>query len=356
MLIDRQNEKAALFVMAFLLAGIERFFPVIPVLPWLKIGLFHAVVMVWIYRYGLIDALAFVFIRQWVIMAFFGFAILPFVLGTSGTVVSVILGAALIKSRKFGAIAIGIFCAIVHNIVQLFVLYHIMGGNFVWQWQLPIMLAVSLFTGAITGFLAVKINGISFNDNVGAYCIRSKNDMQCKKNDNDNIGDRAYAIRPYGIAVLIVVIATTFIFENYIFYAAIFLAGLIVSKFINCRLLGAVEFVKRYGIFIVALFISSAFYNYQGALHHTAKISLWFFLTPFFQKSGFYQLFYGALTKIFPQKYSETLSIGAIMPQVFPSVLEEIPSIIKSVFKKPKSAAEILARKTSELLAQWGKN
>ena len=342
MLIDRQNEKAALFVMAFLLAGIERFFPVIPVLPWLKIGLFHAVVMVWIYRYGLIDALAFVFIRQWVIMAFFGFAILPFVLGTSGTVVSVILGAALIKSRKFGAIAIGIFCAIIHNIVQLFVLYHIMGGNFVWQWQLPIMLAVSLFTGAITGFLAVKINGISFentDENVRAGFKPAPTNTA------------SYNI--FGIAALVLVITATFIFENYIFYVAIFLAGLIASKFINCRLLGAVEFVKRYGIFIVALFISSAFYNYQGALHHTAKISLWFFLTPFFQKSGFYQLFYGALTKIFPQKYSETLSIGAIMPQVFPSVLEEIPSIIKSVFKKPKSAAEILAKKTGDLLAQW---
>ena len=343
---DMQREKTALFVMAFFLAGIERFFPVIPVLPWLKIGLFHAVVMVWIFRFGFLDALAFVFIRQWVIMAFFGFAFLPFLLGMTGTAASVLFGALLIKSQKFGIIAIGIFCAIIHKITQLLVLYFVMGGNFVWQWQLPIMLAVSLVTGALTGILAYKINEILV-----------ENAPAAKSFDFTDSADSAgvYPIRPLGIAALLVVIAATFVFESYFFYAAVFAAALIASKFLDCKLLTPFEFFKRYGIFIFALLISAVFSNYQSALHHTVKISLWFFLTPFFQQFGFYRLFYGALVKVFPKKYSQTLSIGAVMPQIFPGVLEQIPNMLKSVFKNPKDAAQILARKSSDLLTQWKK-
>jgi uncharacterized membrane protein len=327
---NEKNEKAALFVMAFFLSGIEKFIPLIPVLPWLKIGLFHAIVLVWIYRFGLLDALAFIFIRQWVIMAFFGFAFLPFLLATSGTIASVIFGWTLIKSRKFGIIATGIFCAIIHNITQLFTLYLITGGNFVWQWQLPIMLIVSLFTGTITGFLAYKIEKITFN--FGKI-----------KNFGEKNEEKANIL---GILAIIFVIFATCIFENYIFYAILFLIILIVSKFINCKVLSILDFVKRYGIFIFALYFSST-------PIYIAKISLWFFLTPFFQKFGFYRVFYKILIDVFPQKFSQTVSIGSVIPQIFPNVLEEIPQLVKNIFKNPKSAADILAKKTKKILTEW---
>ena len=330
MLTERQNEKTVLFIMAFFLAGIEKFIPVIPILPWLKIGLFHAVVMVWIYKFGLLDALAFIFIRQWVIMAFFGFSFLPFLLGTTATVVSVIFGAALIKSGKFGTIAIGIFCAIINNVTQLFMIYIVMSGNFVWQWQLPIMLAVSLFTGTITGFLAYKINKISLDfGEIKSY--------EVIKEPKANI---------FGIFALISLIIATCIFENYIFYAALFILILIISKFINCELLSIFKFVKRYGIFIIALYFSST-------LISVTKISLWFLLTPFFQKFGFYQIFYKYLLKIFPQKFSQTLSIGAVMPQIFPNVLEEIPFLVKTTLNNPKNVVDILLKKTKKVLMEW---
>jgi heptaprenyl diphosphate synthase len=330
MLTKGQNEKTVLFVMAFFLAAIDKFIPVIPVLPWLKIGLFHAITMVWIFRFGIFDALAFVLIRQWVITAFFGFSFLPFLLGTSGAVLSVILGGILIKSRKFGMIFIGIFCAIIHNITQLFVLYFIMSGNFVWQWQLPIMLYFSLFTGTITGFLAVKINKIYFDFGEIKFCE--------KKDDSK--------MNVFGILLLVSVIFATCFFENYYFYAVLLVVILIIAKLINCKLLSAFDFVKRYGIFIFALCFSSTFIS-------VAKISLWFLLTPFFQKFGFYRLFYAFLLKIFPQKYSQTLSIGTIMPQIFPSVLESVPLIVKSVFKNPKSIVDILLKKSRQILVDW---
>ena len=330
MLTDRQNEKTALFVIAFFLSGIEKFIPLIPVLPWLKIGFFHAVVMVWIYRFGLVDALAFIFIRQWVVMSFFGFSFLPFLLATSGTVVSVIFGYNLIKSKKFGIIAIGIFCAMIHNITQLLVLYLVMSGNFVWQWQLPIMLIVSLFTGTVTGLLAYKINQISF-------------DFGEIKNYGENYEKKANI---FGISTLVFVIIITCIFENYIFYAVLFVMIFIASKFVNGKYLNIFDFVKRYWIFIIALYFSST-------PIYIAKISLWFLLTPFFQKFGFYRVFYKLLLFIFPQKFSQTLSIGTIMPQIFPNVLEEIPQLVKSIFKNPKNITDILVKKTKKILTEW---
>ena len=343
------NEKTTLFVMAFLLAGVEKFIPVIPILPWLKIGLFHSITMIWIYKFGLLDALAFVFVRQWVIMSFFGFSPLPFLLGTSGAVFSVIFGAALIKSNKFGIIAIGIFCAIIHNITQLFVLYAVMSGNFVWQWQLPIMLVASLFTGAVTGLLAYKINKTPIDF--------------CNKKDYDD-RDFKNSFNIFGILSFLLALIATCIFENYVFYAVLFLLILVISRKINCEIPSFSQFFARYGIFLFALYLSSLF-SQKIQLYHirfwtnplifVSKISLWFLFAPFFQKFGFYRLFYAILLKIFPKKFSQTLSVGAIMPQIFPNVLQEIPLFIKSFFKSPKNAAEILVKKSQEILSDWEK-
>jgi hypothetical protein len=121
---------------------------------------------------------------------------------------------------------------------------------------------------------------------------------------------------------------------------------LIISKFINSKFLNVFDFIKRYGIFIFALYFSST-------LLSVSKITLWFLLTPFFQKFGFYQLFYAFLFRIFPQKFSQTLSIGAIMPQIFPSVLEEIPVFFKNVFKNPKNSIDILVNKSQRILEEW---
>jgi heptaprenyl diphosphate synthase len=327
MLTDKRSEKIVLFTMAFFLAGIERFIPVIPVLPWLKIGLFHAIVMVWIYRFGIFDALAFVFIRQWVIMSFFGFSFLPFLLGTSGTIASVLLGGLLIRSKKFGVVSLGVFSAIIHNITQLFVLYFVMSGNFVWQWQLPIMFVVSLFTGTLTGFLAYKINKITLN-------FAAERDFE----NHEKIEKKRNS---FGIILLLLVIVATVIFENYIFYISLLLLILIISR------PSFPGFFKSYGIFLFALYLSSF------SLLSVLKISIWFLLTPFFQSFGFYRLFYAALLKIFPQKFSQTLSIGAIMPQIFPKILQEIPLLVKSVFENPKNTVNILLRKSQKVLADW---
>ena len=322
-------EKTLLFILAFLLAGIERFIPVFPLLPWLKIGLFHAITLVWISRFGVADALAFVFVRQWVVAAFFGFSLLPFVLGTAGSVAAVILGGLLLKTHKFGIIAVAVFSALVHNITQLFVLFLMMGGNFIWQWQMPIMAVASLFTGTITGVLAFEINKIKFQF------------FKIKNHEITHETQKNYLM----IFALISVIISIAIFENYWFYLVLFLVICAISK------PNFIVFFKRYGIFIFALYISSAFSFMQ-----VSKVSLWFLLTPLIQASGFFTLFYGALLKIFPKKCSETLAVGAVMPQIFPQILEELPSIVKVVFKNPRKIMRLLVEKSQKILLDWEKN
>ncbi|MDR0304940.1 MAG: Gx transporter family protein [Chitinispirillales bacterium] len=347
MLTDSKNEKITLFVIAFLLAGIEKFLPVIPVLPWLKIGLFHAVVMVWIYKFGFLDALAFIFIRQWVFMLFFGFSFLPFLLGTFAAIASVFVGAVLIKSNKFGMIVIGIFCALIHNITQLFVLYVLMNGNFIWRWQLPIITGASLLTGTITGFLAYELNKVSLNFN-------GKKDIGESGFQNEYNG--------FGIFAVLFTLVTTCVFENYVFYIVLFLLIIFISQKTDQKVLSVFLFLKRYGIFLLWFYFSFVFSQKTNVydinfwicpLLHVMKISLWFLLTPFFQKFGFYRLFYKILLKIFPKRCSQTLSIGTIMPQVFPGVLEEIPHLVKSIFKNRKNTVNILVKKSQKILSEW---
>lgn len=343
------TEKTILLILAFLLAGIERFIPVFPLLPWLKIGLLHSITLIWITRFGILDALAFIFVRQWVTAAFFGFSLMPFVLGTAGSISSVILGGILIKSQRFGIIGVAIFSALVHNITQLFVLFLMMNGNFVWQWQLPIMAIVSIFTGAITGFLAFEINKISF-------------DFSLQKTENSKTFETHKKTNYLAIFALIFVIILTIIFESYYFYFAVFIGILIFSKIVKCEIPSPVKFMKRYGIFIFALYFSSLFSQkvefsninfWIFPLMQVAKISIWFLLTPFFQSSGFFTVFYKLLLKIFPKKCSETFAVGAIMPQIFPQILEELPQIIKVVFKNPKAAVKILVEKSQNILRDW---
>jgi hypothetical protein len=178
--------------------------------------------------------------------------------------------------------------------------------------------------------LAYKINQISF-------------DFGEIKNYEENYEKKANI---FGILSLVFVIIITCIFEYYIFYAVLFVMILIASKFVNGKCLNIFDFVKRYWIFIIALCFSST-------PIYIAKISLWFLLTPFFQKFGFYRVFYKLLLFVFPQKFSQTLSIGTIMPQIFPNVLEEIPQLVKSVLKNPKNITDILVRKTKKILKEW---
>jgi uncharacterized membrane protein len=346
---NNRNEKTALFIIAFLFAGIEKFIPVFPFLPWLKIGLFHVITLIWLARFGILDTLAFIFIRQWVIMVFFGFSFMPFILGTGGSVASVILGGVLIKSKRFGIIAVAVFSALINNITQLLMLFFMMNGNFAWQWQLSVMTIVSVFTGTVTGFLAFQINNISFS-------------FPFSENKNS---DFDFPINIFAIFLLISVIFTSCVFENYIFYIILFLFIILVSKILNCKIFNVSDFIKKYGIFILALYFSSLFSQktefssinfWLSPILHLTKISLWFMLAPFFQKSGFFGFFYKILLKIFPQRCSQTLAIGTIMPQIFPNILEKIPQTVKTVFKNPRNIIEILTTHTREILSKWEKD
>ena len=66
--------KTALLLVAITINTLELFLPRIPFLPWVKPGLANCVTILWIIRYGAIDALFFSFLRIWMVGFYVGFS------------------------------------------------------------------------------------------------------------------------------------------------------------------------------------------------------------------------------------------------------------------------------------------
>src|SRR5512133_1070105 len=81
-------EKTLWILIALSLSAIEMLLPRIPFLPWLKPGLANCITLLWIIRYGTIDAVLFSFLRTWIISFYFGFSFITFMLSTGGGIIA----------------------------------------------------------------------------------------------------------------------------------------------------------------------------------------------------------------------------------------------------------------------------
>jgi heptaprenyl diphosphate synthase len=157
-------EKTLWILIALSLSAIEMLLPRIPFLPWLKPGLANCVTLLWIIRYGTVDAVLFSFLRTWIISFYFGFSFITFMLSTGGGVVAtLIMGICLNLSRNnkvFGTIGISMLGAAAHNITQIFVIYFTMAQNSFIFYQLPFMCGASLVFGLMIGLLAPSLLSI----------------------------------------------------------------------------------------------------------------------------------------------------------------------------------------------------
>ncbi len=157
-------EKTLWILIALSLSAIEMLLPRIPFLPWLKPGLANCITLLWIVRYGTIDAVLFSFLRSWIISFYFGFSIITFMLSTSGGVVATVaMGICLKLSRNnaaFGTIGLSMIGAAAHNCTQILVIYITMAQNSFIFYQLPFMCGASLVFGLLIGLLAPTIFSI----------------------------------------------------------------------------------------------------------------------------------------------------------------------------------------------------
>jgi heptaprenyl diphosphate synthase len=157
-------EKTLWILIALSLTAIEMLLPRIPFLPWLKPGLANCITLLWIIRYGTIDAVLFSFLRTWIISFYFGFSFITFILSTSGGIVATVTMGMCLKftqnNKLFGTIGISMLGAAAHNFTQILVIYLTMAKNSFVFYQLPFMCGASLVFGLLIGLMAPSLLSI----------------------------------------------------------------------------------------------------------------------------------------------------------------------------------------------------
>jgi uncharacterized membrane protein len=149
--------KTVLILLAVGLNGIELLLPRIPFFPWFKPGFANIITIIWIVRYGTIDAVLFTILRSWISGFYFGFSLIAMVLSLSGGIVATFavgLGWNLLgRKGVLGTVGLATLGACVHNAGQLTVVYFLFMRNDSIFYQIPLMMMASLVFGGITGLL-----------------------------------------------------------------------------------------------------------------------------------------------------------------------------------------------------------
>jgi uncharacterized membrane protein len=153
--------KTILLLLAVGLNGIELIIPRIPFFPWFKPGFANIVTIIWIIRYGTLDAVLFTILRSWISGFYFGFSLITMTLSLSGGIVATLaVGVAwsiLGKRGILGTFGLAILGACVHNAGQLLVVYFLFMKNDSIFYQIPFMMIASIVFGGITGLLVIDV-------------------------------------------------------------------------------------------------------------------------------------------------------------------------------------------------------
>lgn len=150
--------KTTLLLVAITINALELFLPRIPFLPWLKPGLANCVTIVWIIRYGTMDAILFSLLRVWLVGFYTGFSFISLCLSLSGGVsATFVMGTvwyALGRKGLIGTIGLAVIGAMFHNLGQLTAVYFLLTYNVYLFYQVPFMILASIGFGVLVGILA----------------------------------------------------------------------------------------------------------------------------------------------------------------------------------------------------------
>jgi len=172
MLLPTENDKSRIIILkttlllvAITVNALELFLPRIPFLPWLKPGLANCVTIVWIIRYGTVDAILFSLLRVWLVGFYTGFSFISLCLSLSGGVLATfVMGMfwhALGRKGLIGTIGLAVTGAMFHNLGQLLVVYFLLTYNVYLFYQVPFMILASIGFGILVGILAPMLGQIS---------------------------------------------------------------------------------------------------------------------------------------------------------------------------------------------------
>jgi heptaprenyl diphosphate synthase len=155
---EESSVKAVWILLAVALNTLELFIPRLPLFPWLKPGLANSITMLWIITWGTRDALLYTVVRVWIASFYFGFSLITMSLALSGGLLATAgMGLAwrLFGTKKLlGGVGMGVIGAALHNAGQLVMVYLLLTRTTVIFYQLPLMGAASLLSGAAVGAIA----------------------------------------------------------------------------------------------------------------------------------------------------------------------------------------------------------
>ncbi len=156
--------KTVMILLAVGLNGLELLIPRIPLFPWFKPGFANIITIIWIIRYGTVDAILYTILRSWISGFYFGFSLITLTLSVSGGIVATagvgMLWNLLGKRQIFGSVGLTISGAIMHNSAQLLVVYLLFMRNDSVFYQIPLMMIASIVFGGLTGFLVPHVKDV----------------------------------------------------------------------------------------------------------------------------------------------------------------------------------------------------
>lgn len=146
---------ANFLAIAIVLNIIESMISIIPV-PGAKIGFANIVTLIIIYIYGYKEAATVAILRVVLVGLLSGKLFGPtFYLGISGTLVSLSIMIVIHKLKFFGIVGVSLLGSFFHSVGQIIAGIFVIGSVAVFAY-LPVMLAISVPAGILTGLIASK--------------------------------------------------------------------------------------------------------------------------------------------------------------------------------------------------------
>jgi heptaprenyl diphosphate synthase len=330
---DMVSTKTVWLLIAVALNALEFFIPRIPFFPWLKPGFANIITILWIIRFGAIDALLYSLIRIWIVGFFFGFSFLTMSLSMCGGVLSTVamsvLWAALGKRGILGIVGLGVCGALFHNLGQLLAVYGLMAANMHLFYQLPVMFVASVIFGGAVGLLAPLFgNVLTECSSALPLTLKSPNRPLFSASRSD-----------YGFSLLLFAGCSAIVFTDSwpVLCASACGATLIVQVWRRGSLSTLLAPLTSFWVLFVFIACINLLFSFgtvverfplvtHEGLDLTARqwLRLWTWLQVSFILSyfNFHAVMFSILKKVFPQHQS-TLFAGVLSLEYFPAIASD---------------------------------
>jgi heptaprenyl diphosphate synthase len=334
--------KTTLLLVAITVNALELFLPRIPFLPWLKPGLANCVTIVWIIRYGTVDAVFFSLLRVWLVGFYTGFSFISLCLSLSGGVLaSFVMGTVwyvLGRRGLIGTIGLAIIGAMFHNLGQLIAVYFLLTYNVYLFYQVPFMILASIGFGSLVGVLAPMLGRISDR------ALEKTRDSVISLPSHERVPP-SYTI--LSVSMLLLSICLVFIDTRFVLVALALLITGSVQVILGPSVQNFFFPIRRFWLLFVfvaclLLFLPygkkvswAPWITYEGleaTIHQWLRLWIWLQISFMFTYFRFHTVVLRVLSFLF-RPYTSTLYSGLLALEDFPGVFDLLRKRISMEFR-----------------------